>query len=53
MGSTRLTNFDCHCKSVTSRKGTKKLVFCCGYNEPTLFLNLEKRYLTYRERGTL
>jgi hypothetical protein len=29
----------------------KKVVFCSGYNAPTLFRNLKKRPLTHRECG--
>jgi len=36
------THFDCHWKNMKSWEGTKNLVFCSSYNEPTLFLNLKK-----------
>ena len=36
------TTFGCHCKSMESWTGTNDLVFCSGYNEFTLFLNLQR-----------
>jgi len=33
--------------------GKTNLVFCSGYNAPTLVRNLQKRSLVCRERGTL
>ena len=32
--------------------GRKILVFCSDYNAPTLFQNLQNRYLAFREHGT-
>jgi hypothetical protein len=34
-------------------EGRKKIVFCSGYNAPSLFRNLLKMCLTCRVRGTL
>lgn len=47
------TTFDCHCKSMDSWEGIKKLVFCSGYNAPSLYRNMQKRSLTCKERGSL
>jgi hypothetical protein len=44
-GSTRSTTFDCHWKSMESWVGTNNLVLCSDYNMPTLFRNLQKRFL--------
>jgi hypothetical protein len=38
-------------KSVESWGGTTNLIFCSGYNTPTLFRNLQKRSLMCREYG--
>ena len=35
------------------RRGKKQIVFCSGYNAPSLFRNLLKMCLTCRVRGTL
>jgi hypothetical protein len=35
------------------RREKKKIVFCSGYNAPSLFRNLLKMCLTCRVRGTL
>jgi len=40
-------------KSMASWVGMKNVVFCSSYNAPTLYLNLLKRSLACRERGTL
>ena len=37
--------------SVESWVGTNNLIFCSGYNTPTLFWNLQKRSLLCREYG--
>jgi len=40
-------------ESMKSWIRTKHLVFCSGYNLPTLFRNLQKRYVSCREHGIL
>ena len=45
--------FDCHWKSMESWLRKKTLVFCRGYTASTVFRNLQKRSLAFRERGTL
>ena len=52
-GSTGSTTFEYHWKGMESWIGTKHVVFCSGYNEPTLFLNLQKRSLACRKSDTL
>ena len=38
--TTCTTTFDCNCRGIWSWIVMKNLVFCSGYNMPTLFLNL-------------
>ena len=38
----RVTTFVCHWKIKETWIGTKKLVFCSGYNEPSLCLKSTK-----------
>ena len=47
------TTFDYHCKSMKIWARVNKLVLCSGYNAPTLFRNLQKMLLTYKECVTL
>jgi len=47
------TTFDFHWKRMESWVGMKTLVFCSGYDDPTLFRNLQMRSLACRKRGTL
>ena len=55
-GSDRSTwskHFDCLWESMGSWAGTNNLVFCSGYDAPTLFPNLQYRSLACWERNTL
>jgi len=40
-------------KSMDSWSGTNISVFCSVYNAPIIVRNLQKRYITYQEPGTL
>jgi hypothetical protein len=47
------TTFHCHRKSMVIWIGTNNLVFCSGYDAPTLFPSLQYRSFACRERNTL
>lgn len=50
--TTETRTFNCHGKSVESFVMVRQIVFCSGYNAPTLFRNIQKMYLTCRNHGT-